>query len=247
MALSFIKRLKEKAEKIRTTIEEGTTTLRELRSEVEGTVNQLKADSEEKLMDTVTEIQESVDVFEEAGYELVGLRLEMGFNPKVVPKIKRVLEISDRNFEKLIKEYEDREVVSALLRSIRKVEQLEDKVKIPNLEYDTVEIEVGVVPAVHITWTEPVAMEPAPPLEAVAVAVVEEKEEEEESSLKFTSSYEGESSTSSHHEEEAAEPIVAQPAAVAVEEEKEKSAPVVPGPHTSTTGLGKWMKFPKVN
>ena len=82
MALSFIKKLKDKAEKIRTTIEEGTNTLKELRSEVEGTVNQLKADSEEKLMDTVTEIQESVNVFEEAGYELVGLRMEMGSTRK---------------------------------------------------------------------------------------------------------------------------------------------------------------------
>ena len=126
MAISFIKKLKDKAQKIRTTIEEGSTTLRELRAEVEGTVDSLKADSEEKLMDIVTEIQESVQVFEEAGYELIGLRIEMGFNPKVVPKIRRISEISDRDFRKLIDEHKDREVVAALLRALRKAEQLED-------------------------------------------------------------------------------------------------------------------------
>ena len=75
MAISFIKNLKAKADKIRETIEEGANTLRELREEVEGTVDKLKVDSEEKLMDTVTEIRESTMVFEEAGYELIGLRI----------------------------------------------------------------------------------------------------------------------------------------------------------------------------
>ena len=159
MAISFIKNLKAKADKIRETIEEGSNTLRELREEVEGTVDKLKVDSEEKLMDTVTEIQESTKVFEEAGYELLGLRIEMGFNPKVVPRIRRIQDISDREFRRLIKKHEDREVVAALLTAIRKAEELEDKVSIKNLELCNFEIEVGVVPAVHVNWAKP---EPAP-------------------------------------------------------------------------------------
>lgn len=174
MAISFIKNLKAKADKIRATIEEGSKTLRELREEVEGTVEKLKVDSEEKLMDTVTEIQESTDVFEEAGYELIGLRIEMGFNPKVVPCIRRIQDVSDREFRRLIKKHEDREVVGALLTAIRKAEELEDKVSIKNLELCNFEIEVGVVPAVHVTWAKP-DPEPvpvaaaAPPAEATKV------------------------------------------------------------------------------
>ena len=173
MAISFIKNLKAKADKIRATIEEGSTTLRELREEVEGTVEKLKVDSEEKLMDTVTEIQESTDVFEEAGYELIGLRIEMGVNPKVVPRIRRIQDISDREFRRLIKKHEDREVVAALLTAIRKAEELEDKVSIKNLELCNFEIEVGVVPAVHVNWAKP---EPAPV--AAATPPVEATKEE---------------------------------------------------------------------
>ena len=175
MAISFIKNLKAKADKIRATIEEGSTTLRELREEVEGTVEKLKVDSEEKLMDTVTEIQESTDVFDEAGYELIGLRIEMGFNPKVVPRIRRIKDISDREFRRLIKKHEDREVVAALLTAIRKAEELEDKVSIKNLELCSFEIEVGVVPAVHVTWAKP---EPEPAPVAAATPSVEAPKEE---------------------------------------------------------------------
>ncbi|MBM40559.1 MAG: hypothetical protein CL483_01380 [Acidobacteria bacterium] len=245
MALSFIKKLKDKAEKIRTTIEEGTNTLKELRSEVEGTVNQLKADSEEKLMDTVTEIQESVNVFEEAGYELVGLRMEMGFNPKVVPRIHRVLEISDRDFDKLIEQHEDREVVSALLKALRKAEQLEDKVKIPNLEYDSVEIEVGVVPAVHINWTRPAAATSTRTMPAVAAkpksAAAEEEEEESRLNIREFQRTKPRSETEPEDETEIVLP----------EPDEEVVAEAAPQPvPAQTTGetdsLKKWMKFPKV-
>jgi hypothetical protein len=198
MAISFIKNLKAKADKIRETIEEGSNTLRELREEVEGTVDKLKVDSEEKLMDTVTEIQESTKVFEEAGYELLGLRIEMGFNPKVVPRIRRVKDISDREFRSLMSKHEDREIVNALLKAIRKAEELEDKVNLSdhNLELCNFEIEVGVVPAVHVTWAMP---EPeTAPVTTESPATTEEIEPEEPASRFGASSFTSSSFSSSY-------------------------------------------------
>ncbi len=199
MAISFIKNLKAKADKIRESIEEGSNTLRELREEVEGTVDKLKVDSEEKLMDTVTEIRESTTVFEEAGYELIGMRIEMGFNPKVVPRIRRVKDISDREFRSLLGKHEDREVVNALLKAIRKAEELEDKVRLNdhNLELCNFEIEVGVVPAIHVTWAKP---EPEPtPVTVVAPATTEEESKTEEPASRFGTSTFASSSFSSSY------------------------------------------------
>ena len=198
MAISFIKNLKAKADKIRETIEEGSKTLREFREDVEGTVDKLKVDSEEKLMDTVTEIQESTKVFEEAGYELLGLRIEMGFNPKVVPRIRRVKDISDREFRRLMSKHEDREAVNALLKAIRKAEELEDKVSLSdhNLELCNFEIEVGMVPAVHVTWAKP---KPEPTPVTVAPPATQEESKPEESASRFgTSSFVSSSFSSSY-------------------------------------------------
>ena len=251
MAISFIKKLKDKAQKIRTTIEEGSTTLRELRAEVEGTVDSLKADSEEKLMDIVTEIQESVEVFEEAGYELIGLRIEMGFNPKVVPKIRRISEISDRDFRKLVDEHKDREVVVALLRALRKAEQLEDKVKIPNLVYESIEIEVGVVPSVHINWAVPVinpeaktATITAQPTAPTSAETVEE--DDNFTTFKYTSSYGSSSSSEAGY----SSPSHSSTTTESAQEEKPEKAEVKQEATTQpqqTGGLSKWMTFPKVD
>ncbi|MDP7011697.1 MAG: hypothetical protein QF685_09985 [Verrucomicrobiota bacterium] len=270
MAISFIKNLKAKADKIRETIEEGSNTLRELREEVEGTVDKLKVDSEEKLMDTVTEIQESTKVFEEAGYELLGLRIEMGFNPKVVPRIRRVKDITDREFRSLMSKHEDREVVNALLKAIRKAEELEDKVSLSDhsLELCNFEIEVGVVPAVHVTWAKP---EPeTAPVTTESPATTEEIEPEEPASRfgasSFTSSsfsssytppkyqstsssYSSPSSATSSKPEEEAEPagndVPEEQPVVAVAEKpiaEEEPKPVV----EEADGLDRWIKFPEI-
>ncbi len=278
MAISFIKNLKAKADKIRETIEEGSNTLRELREEVEGTVDKLKVDSEEKLMDTVTEIQESTKVFEEAGYELLGLRIEMGFNPKVVPRIRRVKDISDREFRSLMSKHEDREVVNALLKAIRKAEELEDKVSLSdhNLELCNFEIEVGVVPAVHVTWAKP---EPeTAPVTTKSPATMEEIEPEEPASRfgasSFTSSsfsssytppkyqstvssYTSPSATASSSPAETPEeqqPTVETAEPQTQEEtEPQVEATVAPVPKEEPkpvvkkeTGLDQWIKFPEI-
>ena len=278
MAISFIKNLKAKADKIRETIEEGSNTLRELREEVEGTVDKLKVDSEEKLMDTVTEIQESTKVFEEAGYELLGLRIEMGFNPKVVPRIRRVKDISDREFRSLMSKHEDREVVNALLKAIRKAEELEDKVSLSdhNLELCNFEIEVGVVPAVHVTWAMP---EPeTAPVTTESPATTEEIEPEEPASRfgasSFTSSsfsssytppkyqstvssYTSPSATASSSPAETPEeqqPTVETAEPQTQEEtEPQVEATVAPVPKEEPkpvvkkeTGLDQWIKFPEI-
>ena len=278
MAISFIKNLKAKADKIRETIEEGSNTLRELREEVEGTVDKLKVDSEEKLMDTVTEIQESTKVFEEAGYELLGLRIEMGFNPKVVPRIRRVKDISDREFRSLMSKHEDREVVNALLKAIRKAEELEDKVSLSdhNLELCNFEIEVGVVPAVHVTWAKP---EPeTAPVTTKSPATMEEIEPEEPASRFGASSFTSSSFSSSYtppkyqstvssytspsatassspaETPEAQQPTVETAEPQTQEEtEPQVEATVAPVPKEEPkpvvkkeTGLDQWIKFPEI-
>ncbi|MBL68197.1 MAG: hypothetical protein CMO74_07060 [Verrucomicrobiales bacterium] len=261
MAISFIKNLKAKAEKIRKAVEEGSTTLRELREEVEGTVSDLKADNEEKIMDTLTEIQESTSVFEEAGYELIGLRIEMGFNPKVVPSIRRVEDISDRAFRKLIEKHEDRKVVSALLKAIRKAEQMEDKVNLSSLELCNFEIEVGVVPAIHINWAKPEEEAPAADTKTPAPEPAQETRSPFISSSSFTKSSFTSSFDIKDDTEEEPAPLPKQPEPATLS--APKAQPAQPTPSATELpaskpvvvqeevkedgkGLDRWIQFPEI-
>ena len=151
---SKVEHYKSKAEEIRAMVEEGAETIREIRSDVESTVDDLKADSEEKMMESLEKIQDAERVFKEAGYRLQAVRLEMGFNPKVVSVLRRESEISSSKQERLLKQHADNKLLSSMLKSLFKAEALEDKVHLRRLTFHEVNIEVGVVPAVHVVWED---------------------------------------------------------------------------------------------
>jgi hypothetical protein len=151
---SKVKQYKSKAEEIRAAIEEGAETIREIRSDVESTVDDLKTDSEEKMMEGLEKIQDAERVFKEAGYRLQAVRLEMGFNPKVVSVLRRESGISSSKQERLLKQHADNKMLSSMLKSLFKAEALEDKVHLRRLTFHEVNIEMGVVPAVHVVWED---------------------------------------------------------------------------------------------
>ena len=157
----FIKNLKKKvehyktkAEEIRAMIEEGAETIRDIRADVESTVDDLKADSDEKLMESLEKIQDAERVFKEAGYKLRALKMEMGFNPKVIAMLLREKEISGRQQERLLKQHADNKLIKSMLTSLFKAEYLEDKVHLRDLTFSEVHIEMGLVPAVHVLWVD---------------------------------------------------------------------------------------------
>ncbi len=151
---SKVEHYKTKAEEIRAMVEEGAETIREIRSDVESTVDDLKADSEEKMMESLEKIQDAERVFKEAGYQLHAVKLEMGFNPKVVSVLRRESEISESKQERLLKQHADNKLLTTMLKSLFKAEALEDKVHLRRLTFHEVHIEVGVVPAVHVLWED---------------------------------------------------------------------------------------------
>ena len=151
---SKVDHYKSKAEEIRAMVEEGADTIRDIRADVESTVEDLKADSEEKLMERLEEIQEAERVFNESGYKVRAVRMEMGFNPKGVTELQREKKISSRLQERLVKKHAKNKLLKSMLTSLFKAEALEDKVHLRNLTFSEVHIEVGVVPAVHVVWED---------------------------------------------------------------------------------------------
>jgi hypothetical protein len=151
---SKVEHYKTKAEEIRAMVEEGAETIREIRADVESTVEDLKADSEEKMMESLEKIQDAERVFKEAGYRLHAVRMEMGFNSKVVSVLRRESAINKRKQERLLKQHADNKLLSSMLNSLFKAEALEDKVHLRRLIFHEVQIEVGMVPAVHVVWED---------------------------------------------------------------------------------------------
>ena len=117
---SKVEHYKTKAEEIQAMIHDGAETIRDIRADVEDTVEDLKTDSEEKMMESLDNIQDAERVFKEAGYQLHAVKLEMGFNPKVVSVLRRESEISASKQERLLKQHEDNKMLSTMLKSLFK-------------------------------------------------------------------------------------------------------------------------------
>ena len=270
----FIKNLKKKvehyktkAEEIRAMIEEGAETIRDIRADVESTVDDLKADSDEKLMESLEKIQDAERVFKEAGYKLRAMKMEMGFNPKVIAMLRREKEIGTRQQERLLKQHADNKLIKSMLTSLFKAEYLEDKVHLRDLTFSEVHIEVGLVPAVHVLWVD----------QSADAKKAAERPRSSISSSPFTSSRSSFTSSSSfsssssafgreepeeeeevvEHEEEYEELMEEEPEAEAEAEEtnpapkKKRKKKKSSGPVVSTSARDpeddKWTSFPDIS
>ena len=255
---SKVEHYKTKAEEIRAMVEEGAETIREIRADMESTVDDLKADSEEKMMESLEKIQDAERVFKEAGYRLQAVRLEMGFNPKVVSVLRRESAINKRKQERLLKQHADNKLLSSMLKSLFKAEALEDKVHLRRLTFHEVNIEVGVVPAVHVVWEDKSSVSVASSAAAVTATESTYTSPFTSSRSSFTSSSTSFPRSSFADVEEEAEdtepePLpVAEPAEVddaAVEEHEEGEEFTAPTVSASARDPedDKWTSFPDIS
>jgi|TARA_B100000959_G_scaffold287015_1_gene368651 hypothetical protein len=254
---------KDKAEEIQALIQEGADTIRDIRSDVESTVEDLKTDSEEKMMESLERIQDSERVFKEAGYLLHAVELEMGFNPKVVAVLKRESQISDRKKDRLLKQHEDDKIIKMILTSIFKAESLEDKVHLRRLSFSEVHLEMGLVPAIHVLWEDKTAGITTPSPVAISETSTEDSFTSSSSFASGSSPFASTTSVFSDEpvEDEPEEEIPAEPEPITEEKttpqpvETEEVAPAAaaaesaptPEPASKDPEDDKWIDFPDVS
>ena len=265
---SKVEHYKSKAEEISAMVEEGAETIREIRSDVESTVEDLKADSDEKLMESLEKIQDAERVFKEAGYKLRGLKMEMGFNPKIVSVLLRESEIGARTQDRLIKKHKDNKLLKSMLTSLFKAEALEDKVHLKDLTFTEVHIEVGLVPAVHVLWEDKSAerLKATAGTTSTPVSSTSSPFTSSRSSFTSGSSFSSSRSSAFHREEpeeeeeeyeEEPEEMVEEEAEAEVESEEPQPAPKKRKKKKSSASVSairerdpeddKWISFPDVS
>jgi len=142
----------------------------QLRSDVQSSVSGLRADSEEHLLRALAELNDSIDIFAEAGYDMEGVDLELSPVQRLIVHLRKFEDVSEAGLELLLAAISGRRTAHAVLASLIKAEQLADRVSLTNLVYRELTIYVGPVPTVRLCWRpEDLETEPEP---AQASAVV---------------------------------------------------------------------------
>ena len=114
---------------------------------------------EDKLLENAYAISKNRAVFEEAGYVVCGMEMELGLNPRVIAHFRRHTEVPLRKQELLVAELEKKppaegNLVVLMLKSLLKVQTMENRVHLDQLALAEVTLEVGIPPSARITWRE---------------------------------------------------------------------------------------------
>ena len=124
----------------------------QLRSEVQSNVTNLRADSEEKLIETLKEIDASAGAFREAGYELYDVEMELGIPQRLIVHLEKFEDVAFHRLRSVAAANESKTATHAILSALLKAEEMAERVNLTNLTYHKLMVYVGPLPVVRLCW-----------------------------------------------------------------------------------------------
>lgn len=161
---------------IRQAITMTTGQLQRLQADVHANVASLKADGQDRLVAALHEINGSTEVFEEAGYELGRVEMDLTPVPGLIVHLNRFEDVPTPRLQSLAAANQGRSITHALLNAVIQAEAMADQVDIRGQVYYELVVHIGPVPAVRLGWipeAKDVSARENPPVAPGAVATVE--------------------------------------------------------------------------
>jgi hypothetical protein len=134
-----------------------TGQLQQLQAEVQTNVASLKADSQERLVEALHEVNGSTEVFQEVGYELGQVEMELTPVPRLIVHLNRVEDVPEPRLRSLASANRERRITHALLNAVMQAEAMADEVDIRGQVFYKLIVHIGPVPAVRLCWMPEVA------------------------------------------------------------------------------------------
>jgi len=141
-----------KVAEIREAVAATTGQLQQLKSEIQHSVADLKADSEDHLSDALQEINASADVFAKAGFVLSGVDLEISPVQRMLVHLTKVDDVHASMLRSLVSANQHRRTTQAVLSSLLQAQQRADTVELNQLHYSEVIVGIGPIPSVRLCW-----------------------------------------------------------------------------------------------
>ena len=105
----------------------------------------------EKIFALIEDFNQSLPILSKAGYELEELELELGIPPKLIPHFKYE-ETKDSDAELALNELQGNGLGTNLMKALLKAGQFQRKIKLKDMKFSHVEIELSVIPAVRLSY-----------------------------------------------------------------------------------------------
>jgi hypothetical protein len=141
-----------KIAELRESVAMTATQLQQLRANVQSSVADLRMDNPDRVVEALQEINDHAAVFEEAGYVLHGVDMELSPVQRLIVHLRKIEDVPHGNVRNLITTHEAQTTVHALLSALLQAEAVADRVSLTQLQYGTLIVNVGPIPAVRLCW-----------------------------------------------------------------------------------------------
>jgi hypothetical protein len=126
--------------------------LQQLRADVQAGVSGLRVEDEDRLLAALREVSASTGLFEQAGFVLSGVDVELGLLRRIIVRLDKTEEVSIARLRSLHASSAGQFTVQALLNALIKAEEMAAKVELPDLTYRQLIVDVGPAPTVRVCW-----------------------------------------------------------------------------------------------
>lgn len=161
------------ASQLRDTVLMTAGQLQQMKRDVQSGVMGLKADNEGHLARALQEIHDHRATFEEAGYALSGVDMELSPTHRLIVHLDHVEDVTDSALRSLLSAHAGQPTVHALLDALMKADAISERMRFSDLTYRGIVVHVGPTPCVRLRWqTDDVEDTAAPAPAAPTIASV---------------------------------------------------------------------------
>jgi hypothetical protein len=143
-----------KVAEIREAVAATTGQLQQLKSEINYSVADLKADDEDRLSRALQELNNSREVFAEVGFVLSGVDFEISPVQRMLVRLTQTEVVQASVLRALLTANQPRRTIHAMLSAILQAKQMADTVEFDGLHYAELIVGIGPIPSVRICWRD---------------------------------------------------------------------------------------------
>jgi hypothetical protein len=107
-----------------------------------------------KIKEMLDELNSDLPIFEKAGYKLHSLEVEVGISPKLIPHFRVCEHITEEEQKAILEEVRHKRILHALLSSLFKSSYLKKVLRVGNLDFHGLRIELSAVPTVRLQFVD---------------------------------------------------------------------------------------------
>jgi hypothetical protein len=115
----------------------------------------------DKVKNVINDFIEAAPLIERAGFRIRDLEIELSIIPKLIPHFEKTIDVDDNTRLLIIEEVNDKRLIRLLLKALFKADNFQKSIKMGNLEFAGIEIEITAIPAVRLRYKNSIEPDPS--------------------------------------------------------------------------------------